>query len=125
MKKTLPLILGLTLLCCSMTACGNKDNSSNNSEAKTSETMNNSNETSGLNSATDASMESESGNNNNNNGNNNNNRFIRYYLKSIIFFQHLNVSFSPITIFSTIILFWDRTDASSCVPSSYRQGRST
>lgn len=53
MKKTLPLILGLTLLCCSMTACGNKDNSSNNSEAKTSETMNNSNETSGLNSATD------------------------------------------------------------------------
>ena len=47
------------------------------------------------------------------------------YLKSIIFFQHLNVSFSPITIFSTIILFWDRTDASSCVPSSYRQGRST
>lgn len=68
MKKTLPLILGMSLLCCTLTACGDKDN--NSSEPKTTE-ANNVTETSVSESATNASTESATDNRNNNNDNGN------------------------------------------------------
>ncbi len=73
MKKTLPLILGMSLLCCTLTACGDKDN--NSSEPKTTEannaTENHSSETSVSESETNTSTESATDNRNNNNNNGN------------------------------------------------------
>lgn len=63
MKKTLPIFFSLALVCCSFTACGDKDNNK-------SATQNPSvarDDTSGLNSATDASIADS----NNNVGNDN------------------------------------------------------
>ncbi len=59
MKKILPIIFSLSLICCSFTACGDKEkDSSSNSETPTIRE----DESSGLSSATDASMEDASDN---------------------------------------------------------------
>jgi hypothetical protein len=78
MKKTLPIIFSLALISCSFTACGDKDKNSGANGTTKAPTMA-VDETSGLNSATDASMDGAQGNNgntgntDNNNGNDRNN----------------------------------------------------
>ena len=56
MKKTLPIIFSLALISCSFTACGDKDKNSGANGTTKAPTMA-VDETSGLNSATDASMD--------------------------------------------------------------------
>ena len=65
MKKTLTLLLSMTVLCCALTACGNKDNT--NSDSKSESATERITDT---NSATDNTV--ESGNDNANNDNNGN-----------------------------------------------------
>ena len=83
MKKTLPIIFSLALISCSFTACGDKDKNSGANGTTEAPTMA-VDETSGLNSATDASMDAagengaqgnngNTGNTDNNNGNDRNN----------------------------------------------------
>ena len=73
MKKTLPIIFSLALISCSFTACGDKDKNSGANGTTEAPTMA-VDETSGLNSATDASMDAAgAGGNNGNNENNGNN----------------------------------------------------
>ncbi|MGN1481768.1 hypothetical protein [Porcipelethomonas sp.] len=76
MKKTLTLLLSMTVLCCALTACGNRD------KGNDSRTENAKENTTEVHSATDRNDEFSSNtdnvngnnnNNNNNNGNNNNN----------------------------------------------------
>lgn len=53
MKKTFPIIFSAALICCSFTACGKKEDANSTTESTTMAQ----DESSGLNSATDASLE--------------------------------------------------------------------
>lgn len=64
MKKTFPILFSLAMICSCFTACGKDENPSSTTESTTMAQ----NESSGLNSATDASMEDAM---NGQNGNNN------------------------------------------------------